>query len=79
MSLTPLTMAQTTVPRKVPGMARFLRRTVRFCGGCARTRWCCRPVPDEPLRAWDVVRALGQQDVRGQVEGMRARLKPRRK
>jgi hypothetical protein len=30
---------------------------------------------DEPLRARDVVRALGQQDVRGQVEGMRARLK----
>ncbi|GAA4986343.1 hypothetical protein HD597_000157 [Nonomuraea thailandensis] len=30
---------------------------------------------DTPLRARDVVRALGQQDVRGQVEGMRARLK----
>ncbi|WP_344953944.1 hypothetical protein [Sphaerisporangium flaviroseum] len=30
---------------------------------------------DKPLRARDVVRALGQQDVRGQVEGMRARLK----
>ncbi|MET7328458.1 hypothetical protein [Nonomuraea sp. NPDC005650] len=30
---------------------------------------------DQPLRARDVVRALGQQDVRGQVEGMRARLK----
>ncbi|MFG1617853.1 hypothetical protein ACGFI3_34280 [Nonomuraea wenchangensis] len=30
---------------------------------------------EEALRARDVVRALGQQDVRGQVEGMRARLK----
>ncbi|MEU8102256.1 hypothetical protein AB0C18_00870 [Nonomuraea muscovyensis] len=30
---------------------------------------------DEPLRAREVVRALGQQDVRGQVEGMRARRK----
>ncbi|MGV9310330.1 hypothetical protein ACWENQ_40865 [Nonomuraea sp. NPDC004354] len=30
---------------------------------------------DKPLRARDVVRALGQQDVRGRVEGMRARLK----
>ncbi|RBQ13932.1 hypothetical protein DP939_43370 [Spongiactinospora rosea] len=30
---------------------------------------------EEPLRARDVVRALGQRDVRGQVEGMRARLK----
>ncbi|MER6575871.1 hypothetical protein [Nonomuraea sp. NPDC001023] len=30
---------------------------------------------DKPLRAREVVRALGQQDVRGQVEGMRARLK----
>ncbi|MET7459626.1 hypothetical protein [Nonomuraea sp. NPDC005501] len=30
---------------------------------------------DKPLRARDVVRALGQQDVRGQVEGMRTRLK----
>ncbi|MEV4570996.1 hypothetical protein AB0K12_45200 [Nonomuraea sp. NPDC049419] len=40
--------------------------------GWARTRWSCWPVP---MRARDVVRALGQQDVRGQVEGMRARLK----
>ncbi|RBQ17217.1 hypothetical protein DP939_25050 [Spongiactinospora rosea] len=30
---------------------------------------------EEPLRARDVVRALGQRDARGQVEGMRARLK----
>ncbi|MFG1705393.1 hypothetical protein ACFLIM_19565 [Nonomuraea sp. M3C6] len=50
----------TEVPQERPALRGLRKDAVVLLASC-----------DKPLRARDVVRALGQQDVRGQVEGMR--------